>query len=82
MNIKYYNFGSSFDTTEFCSRNINVDAEAIYSMIQEKHLTLRCTLRSDQHLRVLPVCGSTVESGPLIGTALGSTGRERRTTCI
>jgi hypothetical protein len=33
LNIKYYKFDSSFDTTEFYSRNINVDAETIYSTI-------------------------------------------------
>jgi hypothetical protein len=27
LNIKYYNFGSSFDTTEFYNENIHVDAE-------------------------------------------------------
>jgi hypothetical protein len=42
LNIKYYNFGSSFDTTKFCSRNVQVDAEAIHPMIQEQHLALRC----------------------------------------
>jgi hypothetical protein len=27
LNIEYYNFGSIFDTTEFCSENVHVDAE-------------------------------------------------------
>jgi hypothetical protein len=27
LNIKYYNSGLNFDITEFCSGNINVDAE-------------------------------------------------------
>jgi hypothetical protein len=40
LNIKYYNFGSSFDTTEFYSRKLHVDAEAKHSMIQGQHLTL------------------------------------------
>jgi hypothetical protein len=33
LNIKLYHFGSSFDTTEFYSRKLYVDAEAIHSMI-------------------------------------------------
>jgi hypothetical protein len=33
LNIKYYNFGSSFETTEFCSRKLYMDAEAINLMI-------------------------------------------------
>jgi hypothetical protein len=32
---KYYKFGLSFDITEFCSGNINIDAEVIHSTIQE-----------------------------------------------
>jgi hypothetical protein len=28
LNIKYYNFYSSFDTTEFCSGKLHVDAES------------------------------------------------------
>jgi hypothetical protein len=34
LNIKYYNFDLSFDTTEFYSRIVNIDAEAKHSMIQ------------------------------------------------
>jgi hypothetical protein len=42
LNIKYYNFGSTFDTIEFCNGNVHIDAEVIHSMIQEQHLALRC----------------------------------------
>jgi hypothetical protein len=42
LSIKYYNFCSSFDITEFLQRKLHVDTEAIHSMIQEKHLVLRC----------------------------------------
>jgi hypothetical protein len=34
MNIKYYNFGSSFNTIEFYSEKLHVDAEAMHLMIQ------------------------------------------------
>jgi hypothetical protein len=33
LNIKYYNFGSTFDTIEFCNGNVHIDAEVIHSMI-------------------------------------------------
>jgi hypothetical protein len=33
LDIKYYNFDSSFDTTEFYSGKVYVKAEAIQSMI-------------------------------------------------
>jgi hypothetical protein len=42
LNIKYYKFSSSFNTTEFCSRKVNVDAEVIHSMIEGQLLSLRC----------------------------------------
>jgi hypothetical protein len=38
LNLNYYKFGSNFDTTEFSSGKINIEAEAIYSMIQRQHL--------------------------------------------
>jgi hypothetical protein len=40
MNTKYYKFGSRFDTIEFCSGNVNVDAETIHSSIQGQNLAL------------------------------------------
>jgi hypothetical protein len=40
--MNYYNFGSSFDTTEFVAENIYIDAEVIHSTIQGQHLALRC----------------------------------------
>jgi hypothetical protein len=33
LNIKYYKFGSSFDTTEFYRENVNVDVKMLHSMI-------------------------------------------------
>jgi hypothetical protein len=42
LNIKYYKFGSSFDTTEFYSGKLHVDTEAIHSTLQGQHLVLRC----------------------------------------
>jgi hypothetical protein len=34
LNIKYYNFDSSFDITGFAVKNVHIDAEAKHSMIQ------------------------------------------------
>jgi hypothetical protein len=39
MNIKYYKFDSSFDTSEFYSENVYVDVETIYSTIQGNTLS-------------------------------------------
>jgi hypothetical protein len=79
MNIKYYNFGSSFDTIEFCSRKLHVDTKMIHSTIQGQHLALKwCPLnacRVSQH----GVQQSSLDLSLITATSI--TGRERRTTC-
>jgi hypothetical protein len=67
LNIKYYNFGSSFDTIEFCSGNVHIDAEVIHSMIQGQHLALRCHPHKWSMRMGSPSTGPTVESRPLTG---------------
>jgi hypothetical protein len=64
LNIKYYNFSSSFDTTKFCSGKLHLDAEVIHSMIQGQHLTLRCRPQKRSMPSSLPARGPTVMSGP------------------
>jgi hypothetical protein len=44
-------------------------------------LPYNATLISGQRLRGLPVRGPPIESGPLTGTALSITRREKKTTC-
>jgi hypothetical protein len=67
MNIKYYNFCSSFDTIEFCSGKFHVDAEVIHSMLQGQHLALRCRPQKRSTSMGSPSVGPTVESGPPTG---------------
>jgi hypothetical protein len=67
LNIKYYNFYLSLDTTEFCSGKLHVDAEAIHLMIQMQHIVLRCRPQKRSMPTGLPVRGPTVKSGPLTG---------------
>jgi hypothetical protein len=78
LNIKYYNFGSSFDTIEFCSGNVHIDAEVIHSMIQGQHLALRCHPHKWSMRTGSPQPLSLDHS--LVTTHV-MTGRERRTTC-
>jgi hypothetical protein len=81
MNIKYYNFGSCFYTTEFCSRKVHIDAEVIHSTIQGQHLTLRCCPQKWSTPIGSPNMGPTVEYGPLTSDLPWHHRRERRTTC-
>jgi hypothetical protein len=67
LNIKYYNFCSSFNTIEFYSGKLYVDAEAIHSTIQGKHLALRCRPQKLSMPMVLLVRGPTVKPEPLTG---------------
>jgi hypothetical protein len=64
MNLNYYKFGSNSDTTEFTA-NINVEVEAIHSMIQGQHLALRCCTHKWSMPTVSPRTGSNRwEFGP------------------
>jgi hypothetical protein len=65
--MKYYNFGSCFDTTEFCSGKVHIDVEAIHSMIKGQHLTLRCHRQKWSTPMGSPTMGPTIEFGPLTG---------------
>jgi hypothetical protein len=41
MNIKILQFELKFQYIEFCSRIINIDVEAIHSVIHRRHLALK-----------------------------------------
>jgi hypothetical protein len=75
LNIKYYKFDSSFNTTEFCSRKVNVYAEAIYSTIQGQHLILRCHSQKRSMSKGSPSTGS---NHPKSGSPTGCRTRHRR----
>jgi hypothetical protein len=68
LNIKYYNFGSSFDTTEFCSEKLHVDAEAIHSTIQGQHLAPKMPPSKVVNAYRVSQYGSTIESKPHTGS--------------
>jgi hypothetical protein len=65
LNIKYYNFSSNLDTSEFLSGNIHLDAKAIHSMIQGQHFALRCCPQKRSMPTGSPSMRPTIESGPL-----------------
>jgi hypothetical protein len=65
LNIKYYNFDSSFNITEFYSKKLHVDAEVIHSMIQGQYLALKCRPQKRSTPTGSPSTGPTIESRAL-----------------
>jgi hypothetical protein len=55
LNIKYYNFGSSFDTTEFCNGNYMYMQKRYTRRYKGDTLSKDVTLKSGQRLQGLQV---------------------------
>jgi hypothetical protein len=69
MDLNYYKFGSNSVIIEFTA-NINVEAEAIHSIIQGQHLALRCRPQKRSMPTVSPSTGSNHwEFGPPTGNS-------------
>jgi hypothetical protein len=67
LNIKYYNFDSSFDTIEFGSRKVTRRCGSDILNNTRTNIALRCCNQKQTTPTRSPKTGPTVEFGPLTG---------------